>query len=87
MPQSRSGSWGTGRSPAADRGAEGPETGVRAGAAESLGKLGDKTAVQPLIAALKDDKEVRSYAAESLGELGDKAAVQSLIPALKGSLI
>jgi len=42
----------------------------RARAASSLGKLGDKRAVEPLIAALKDnDASVRRSAAEALAEL------------------
>jgi HEAT repeat protein len=44
-------------------------------AADKLGNLGDKRAVEPLIAALKDnDETVRLHAAEALGNLGDARA-------------
>ena len=57
---------------------------VRNAAAWSLGRLGDKRAVEPFIAALKDkDSNVREAAAEALGELGDKRAVKPLLTALK----
>ena len=56
---------------------------VREGAAEALGKIGDKRAVEPLINALKDeDRDVREAAAEALGEIGDKRAVEPLIHVL-----
>ena len=56
---------------------------VRRHAAEALGKLGDKRAVDPLINALADDDSiVRRDAAEALGLLGDKRAVDPLIKAL-----
>ena len=49
-----------------------------------LGKIGDKEAVGPLIAALKDwDSHVREQAAVVLGKIGDKKAVEPLIAALK----
>ena len=52
----------------------------RRAAAEALGQLGDKRAVEPLIAALQDDVEnVRQAAAEALGQLGDERAVEPLI--------
>ena len=55
----------------------------REGAAEGLGNLGDKRAVDPLIKALSDDDlGVRLYAARALGKLGDKRAVDPLIKAL-----
>jgi hypothetical protein len=44
---------------------------ARARAASALGKLGDKRAVQPLFAMLKDeDEEVRRSATEALRKLG-----------------
>ncbi len=57
---------------------------MRAKAASALGRLGDKRAVEPLIAALKDnDARVRMSAALALAALGDKRAVEPLIAALK----
>jgi len=57
---------------------------VRWKAAEALGRIGDKRAVEPLIHALKDeDWYVRWKAAEALGRIGDKRAVEPLIQALK----
>ena len=55
---------------------------VRAGAAEALGKIGDKRAVGPLIAALKDEA-VRRAAVEALGKIGSTRAVGLLIDAVK----
>lgn len=57
---------------------------VRAEAAEALKQLGDKSAVEPLIHALKDiSAEVRRRAAEALGRLGDTRAVEPLVALLK----
>jgi len=57
---------------------------VRTAAAGALGQIGDPRAVEPLIAALKDEGEsVRSSAARALGKIGDPRAVESLIAALK----
>jgi len=59
-------------------------SGVRRGAAEALGRIGDSRAVEPLIAALKDeDFLVRGAAAQALGEIGDLRAVEPLAAALK----
>ena len=56
---------------------------VRSAAAEALGSLGDKRAVDPLIKALTDDNwMVRRNAAWALGRLGDARAVDPLIAAL-----
>lgn len=45
----------------------------------ALGMLGDARAVEPLVAALRDEHTwVRAYAAESLGRLGDTRAVDPL---------
>jgi len=56
---------------------------VHEAAAEALGKSGDARAIEPLIAALKDeDTDVRRYATKSLGEIGIPA-VELLIAALK----
>ncbi|MBD3181400.1 hypothetical protein GF312_03850 [Candidatus Poribacteria bacterium] len=53
-------------------------------AASILGSIGDDRAVEPLIAALKDErKSLRSMAADSLGTLKDRRAVPQLIEALK----
>ncbi len=49
-------------------------------AVESLGELGDKRAVEPLIKLLGDEEEsVRRAVAEALGKLGDKRAVEPLL--------
>jgi len=57
---------------------------VRGEAAEALGYLHDSTAVDPLIAALKDnDVYVRCRAACALGYLHDSTAFDPLIAALK----
>ena len=57
---------------------------VRNAAAGVLGQIGDTRAVEPLIAALKDESwGVRHYAAEALGQIGDTRAVELLIAALK----
>ena len=57
---------------------------VRWKAAEALGEIGDKRAVEPLISALQDDNAtVREDAAWALGEIGDKRAVEPLISALQ----
>ncbi len=57
---------------------------VRAEAALSLGGIGDKRAVEPLIATLQDDTDpyVRSLAATALGELGDERARDPLVTAI-----
>lgn len=52
---------------------------VRANAACSLGELGDKRAVEPLIQCLKDEvSEVRAGVALSLGELKDIKKMKEL---------
>jgi len=57
---------------------------VAAMAAKSLGRIGDKRAVEPLIEALKDeDSTIVSEAARALGKIGDKRAVEALTEALK----
>jgi HEAT repeat protein len=57
---------------------------VRQAAAKSLGQIGDAQAMEPLIAALKNNYEsVRQAAAEALGQTGDARAVEPLIVALK----
>jgi HEAT repeat protein len=53
--------------------------------AEMLGKIGDVSAVEPLIAALKDDYRAQREAAWALGQIGDARAVAPLIDALKSS--
>jgi HEAT repeat protein len=67
---------------------------VREAAVVSLGRIGDKRAVEPLITVLETDKEtrtipdgsydvyeVREAAAIALGEIGDPRAIQPLIRA------
>jgi len=57
---------------------------VRSAAAQQLGALRDRAAVQPLIDALKDDAVgVRAAAALALGELQDPRAVDPLCQSLK----
>lgn len=56
---------------------------LRSCAAESLGRLGDKRAVDPLIKLLKDQENIMRFtAATSLGQIGDTRAVEPLIKAL-----
>ncbi|MBU0701595.1 HEAT repeat domain-containing protein [bacterium] len=56
---------------------------VRSNAAEALVKIGT-SAVEPLLAALKDEKsDARWYAVEALGKIKDARAVKPLIAALK----
>jgi HEAT repeat protein len=55
---------------------------VRESAARALGRIGDPRAVEPLIAALKEE-DGRSSAARAPGEIGDARAVEPLIFALK----
>jgi phycocyanobilin lyase alpha subunit len=53
---------------------------LRRNAARALGKLGDRSAVLPLIESLQcTDFYVREAAAQSLGKLGDPLAVSSLL--------
>ena len=57
---------------------------VREHAAEALGDIKGKGAVEPLIGALNDNvSRVRSNAAEALGEIKDPRAVEPLINTLK----
>ena len=60
--------------------------GVQEHAALALGRIGDKEAVAPLIAALKCPTEwVRSAAAWALGKLGDTHATDALAAAIPGN--
>ena len=56
------------------------DTVYRGAAARVLGGIGDKRAVEPLIAALQEDIW---YVADALGEIGDKRAVVPLIAVLQ----
>jgi HEAT repeat protein len=57
---------------------------IRQRAAEALGHLGELSAVDALIKALKDrDRLVRRAAAAGLGKLGDPRALDSLVLALR----
>ena len=57
---------------------------VRAQAAISLGRIGDRAAVPALIEALKDpEKAVRREAAKALGAIKDARAVGALVAALR----
>lgn len=65
---------------------------IRGTAAEALGRIGDKTAVKPLINILvgwsRDrNKYVRGRAAEALGRIGDEQAFQPLTQALEDPYI
>jgi HEAT repeat protein len=53
-------------------------------AARALGGIGDRRAVEPLIAAISD-LMVREAAIEALGDIGDRRAVEPLIAVLKGT--
>ena len=56
---------------------------TRQNAALTLGRLGDKRAIQPLLAVLRDsDRKVRRYAARALRQLGEQAEV-SLVAMLR----
>lgn len=57
---------------------------VRMSMADTLGKIGDPRAVEPLISALGDEDEgFRCEAAAALGEIGDPRAVEPLTRALE----
>ena len=63
---------------------EGEDEEVRAGAARSLGDSGDKRAIDPLIAALRDkDPLVREGAVQALGRIGGPKVIPALGEALK----
>ena len=62
------------------------DAGVRAAAAEALGKRHEMAAVPALVSALRDDDAaVRAHAVESLGELADARALDGLLTALGDS--
>jgi HEAT repeat protein len=63
--------------------------GIRMGAAEALGKIGDKRATTPLIKCLQEDENdfVRAKAAEALGRIGNQRAIKPLIKALKNKAV
>ena len=60
---------------------------VRLACADALGKIGDRYAVVPLIAVVKDEDEksvyLRESAASALGILGDMRAVEPLVSILE----
>jgi HEAT repeat protein len=58
---------------------------LSAQAAESLGNIGDKRAVDILIKSLslQNDAEIRKYAAEALGKIQDPRAAKPLVAALQ----
>jgi hypothetical protein len=59
---------------------------IRRNAAYALGRVGDRDAVEPLIAALVDPEiGVRREVARALGRIGDRDAVEPLIAALEDS--
>ena len=52
----------------------------RSGAAIALGKIGDKSAVEPLIHTIKDKSfVVQENAVFALGEIGDKRAIEPIM--------
>jgi HEAT repeat protein len=59
---------------------------VRREAAYTLGKIGNSSAVEPLIKALNDpDSYVRRQAVDALGNIGDARAIEPLNKALNDS--
>ncbi|MEE2751845.1 MAG: HEAT repeat domain-containing protein [Myxococcota bacterium] len=69
------------------RGLEDPVDEVRMRAAESLGILGDATAVVALLACLEDgNPRVRRAAIDALGVLGDERAVAPLMGLVEGAV-
>ncbi|WP_332449616.1 HEAT repeat domain-containing protein [Methanoculleus sp.] len=57
-----------------------PHYAVRIAAAEGLGEIGDRAAVEPLVLVCNDEREdVRIAAARALGEIGDRRSIQPLI--------
>ena len=61
-----------------------PDAVVRQNAAEALGGIRDKVAVEPLMALLRDDdKRVRERVARALSRLRDPTATEALIAAMK----
>ncbi len=63
---------------------DGKSESVRKEAAQALGKLGDKRAVEPLIAVVGNGDASGAYAVEALGEIGDPRAVEPLLALLAG---
>jgi HEAT repeat protein len=60
------------------------ESGVKGLAIQVLGKIGDKSVVDPLIEILKDETiGIRGDVAKALGEIGDPRAIRPLIFALE----
>lgn len=60
-----------------------PDYGI--GAAQALGSIGDKRAIEPLRKALvSDDSHVRFHAGVALGKLGDKKTLNELISIING---
>jgi HEAT repeat protein len=59
-----------------------PDMNVKSAAAEALGKIGDRRAVEPLICALSTDMWLQFPAAIALGEIGDPRAVAPLVTLL-----
>jgi HEAT repeat protein len=59
-----------------------PDMNVKHAAAEALGRIGDRRAVEPLICALSTDMWLQFPAAMALGEIGDPRAVAPLVTLL-----
>ena len=66
-----------------------PEPEIRREAATALGRIGDRSYVEPLIESLQTDGDdlVRAYAARSLGSLGSNAAVRPLMRAIQNDVL
>jgi len=66
-----------------------PNINVACAAAEALGKIGDKRAVDSLTKALEGNMWLMCSCAEALGRIGDKRAVESLmsIPSSENALV
>jgi len=68
---------------------ESGDMGQRINAARALGQLGDKRAVDPLVACLRDTQTrnpiLKMTVAEALGDIGDARAVEPLIACLNNT--
>jgi HEAT repeat protein len=63
-----------------------PSDMVRGTAAKSLGVIGDRTAVQPLLEALRSERISNIEVASALGKLHDRKAIPALLAELRNSI-